>query len=1004
MFFAAEAYKEVPMHRSHSSALMLLAAFALSLSCGMTRAAPGDADPSFGTAGYVRYAALKTVPGLFAAALGLDDGSVIVAGGADTDVFVRHYRPDGSLDTGFGSAGTSYVPGFSGGGRAAPQLRLYRDPKGGVLLEQDGRVRRLTANGLYDSSYSPAVLNVHGRGGAYTVMPQQDGRYVVVAGQESPQQTFKISVRFYLPDGKPDTTRGDANGERLVYPGGTGQYTDAATSAVTDGDGKILIAVRWDRTPLDIGLVLIRLSADGSYDNGFGQNGVVVIGTQLGNVTSPQISVGRDGRIAFLFGVVSAVDPQVDQYFVVYVLSPNGQQDTSAPSGGRISVVVPRTDNLEVSTLRWVSGSPDLMLVGTTSATTRFALWCVNLATGAIGVPEYSAAALGSDFHAFGYTLAGDGILWGFGGEDNYIYGRIGASALTGTGRGVLLPFDTTAFTTTTPTRIVTTFGGRYSEAFSEAKLLSNGGILVLGTYNPERQQYSAAALTRFTADGQLDSGYANGTGRIAFGSGDGATNRFVPSIDDSATVLKAVNTCGITSCVYRASLWRFTAAGAADATFGAGGSVALTPINEQLGTIIAPGFVDDQGAVTLVRVADTIRPLRYTATGAADPMFSGAAQAVASPYSYTSQVKLDALPDGRLQAVVVTAGNQQLELSVYRWLPSGLADPASTPYTKFTIAAVDGSSYPNALDTLPLGDGRTLVAIDQQSQRILLRLRADGSLDDTFGGGGSARIDGVLGAYGTSAARLALELDGKILLTYNTPLGNGIALTVARFTADGQRDLGFTADGRFDSLFSLSGNEFASDLLALPDGHLLAVGQGDGYGLLLRLRGTAAEPALNSAAVVEFFNTTLGHYFITAGASEIASIEAGGAGPGWQRTGYGFRAYLPESGVAPGALPVCRFYGTPGRGPNSHFYTPNASECAAVKLDPGWTLEGIAFYLFAPANGQCGIGQQVVYRVYNNRFAQNDSNHRYTTDSNLYAQMQAQGWLPEGVVMCAPI
>ena len=40
--------------------------------------------------------------------------------------------------------------------------------------------------------------------------------------------------------------------------------------------------------------------------------------------------------------------------------------------------------------------------------------------------------------------------------------------------------------------------------------------------------------------------------------------------------------------------------------------------------------------------------------------------------------------------------------------------------------------------------------------------------------------------------------------------------------------------------------------------------------------------------------------------------------------------------------MPVCRFY---AKGPNSHFYTAEAVECAAVKNDPGWTFEGIAYY-----------------------------------------------------------
>jgi len=150
-----------------------------------------------------------------------------------------------------------------------------------------------------------------------------------------------------------------------------------------------------------------------------------------------------------------------------------------------------------------------------------------------------------------------------------------------------------------------------------------------------------------------------------------------------------------------------------------------------------------------------------------------------------------------------------------------------------------------------------------------------------------------------------------------------------------------------------------------------------------------------DSNLVVEFYNTNLGNYFMTADANEAAQIDGGSAGPSWTRTGNTFK-----SG---GSTAVCRFYGTPGRGPNSHFYTVNASECAAIKQDPGWTLEGIAFYLFAPVNGQCGINQQPVYRLYNNRFAQSDSNHRYTTDPNLYAQMQTQGWSPEGIVFCAP-
>jgi len=44
--------------------------------------------------------------------------------------------------------------------------------------------------------------------------------------------------------------------------------------------------------------------------------------------------------------------------------------------------------------------------------------------------------------------------------------------------------------------------------------------------------------------------------------------------------------------------------------------------------------------------------------------------------------------------------------------------------------------------------------------------------------------------------------------------------------------------------------------------------------------------------SVVEFHNRFLDHYFLTADPAEIAAIEAGAAGPGWQRTGFGLSAW----------------------------------------------------------------------------------------------------------------
>ena len=166
--------------------------------------------------------------------------------------------------------------------------------------------------------------------------------------------------------------------------------------------------------------------------------------------------------------------------------------------------------------------------------------------------------------------------------------------------------------------------------------------------------------------------------------------------------------------------------------------------------------------------------------------------------------------------------------------------------------------------------------------------------------------------------------------------------------------------------------------------------------------RNVTAHFASDAARVVEFYNATLDHYFITADANEATLVDNGGAGPGWVRTGLSFK---------PGGFaPVCRFYGSVSPGPNSHFYTSTAEECNALKAlqavipasSPRWNYEGTAFATHLPANGTCPLFSIPVYRAYNNGFALGkESNHRFSTDPQAIQEVVARGWKFEGTVMC---
>ena len=167
-----------------------------------------------------------------------------------------------------------------------------------------------------------------------------------------------------------------------------------------------------------------------------------------------------------------------------------------------------------------------------------------------------------------------------------------------------------------------------------------------------------------------------------------------------------------------------------------------------------------------------------------------------------------------------------------------------------------------------------------------------------------------------------------------------------------------------------------------------------------------AASTAPNATAV-EYFHASLRHYFISASADEIASIDAGGAGGGWERTGRRFAVWTADAAAAAPAtaLDVFRFYSYAS---NSHFYSADPGEVAYLRsLNPTnadrrhWILEGKAFKVEMPAAGACTPGLKPVYRSYNDRSAAGDSNHRIIGGPEVFSAMEDRGWVAEGVAMC---
>jgi hypothetical protein len=161
--------------------------------------------------------------------------------------------------------------------------------------------------------------------------------------------------------------------------------------------------------------------------------------------------------------------------------------------------------------------------------------------------------------------------------------------------------------------------------------------------------------------------------------------------------------------------------------------------------------------------------------------------------------------------------------------------------------------------------------------------------------------------------------------------------------------------------------------------------------------------------SVVEYYNATLDHYFMTASQPDVDALDSGRIA-GWQRTGQSFVAWItPLLGLSespPGMGPVCRLYIPPASG-DSHFFSASRDECDdALAKHPEYMEETrSAFWatLPDPSTGACGYDQIAVYRLWNARV---DSNHRYATDPAIRDAMLARGYVAEGygpdkVAMC---
>ena len=160
---------------------------------------------------------------------------------------------------------------------------------------------------------------------------------------------------------------------------------------------------------------------------------------------------------------------------------------------------------------------------------------------------------------------------------------------------------------------------------------------------------------------------------------------------------------------------------------------------------------------------------------------------------------------------------------------------------------------------------------------------------------------------------------------------------------------------------------------------------------------------AAGEVLIDEFSFGPIRRFFITSRDADKAFVERVYFPLGASRSGYFFKGYaLPgPSELRPATqAPVCRYFLPPLL---THFYSADPVECRYVR-SLGANDEGFDFWTNRATAMACPAGTHAVTRLYNNRWREKDSTHRYTTSTSVVRAMVTEGWIDEGAVMCAPL
>jgi uncharacterized delta-60 repeat protein len=324
---------------------------------------------------------------------------------------------------------------------------------------------------------------------------QTDGKIVVAGGASASNGAAEVAVARYNTNGSLDPTFGKGG----IVTTSQGNISGGAFGMALQPDGKIVVG-----TTGDVDLLVIRYNTDGSLDTTFGSGGIASLRPFNDLFFSPLaggVAVESNGGILIVAQAVAAR------------LLSNGQADASFGTDGAAELVSSAqaltllpTGKFLVSTISASTAAARYTSSGALDSTFGFAGQVANLGgTSFIPITSGKLIAVGSLVSAAEPPPAKSN-------PQGFLVGRYAANGTVDSSFG-------------THGAVITTFP---NEGFSSAQAVavqSDGKIVAVGVTEANSpafgQQPSDFALARYTASGQLDTGFGtNGLVTTAIGVG----------------------------------------------------------------------------------------------------------------------------------------------------------------------------------------------------------------------------------------------------------------------------------------------------------------------------------------------------------------------------------------------------------------------------------------------------------------------------------------------------